>query len=82
MDVADIESDSDDENERPSALASSRPAFFDESHWIVTNRLQWREALLYNYGAVSLPEGEGAEAEFDRFWNQSMRRSQRPPFRS
>ena len=27
-----------------------------------TNRCQWREALLYNYGAVSLPEGEEATA--------------------
>lgn len=38
----------------------------DDSNLQVTNELQWREALLYNFGAVSLPEGEQAGADFDR----------------
>lgn len=38
----------------------------DDSNFHVTNELQWREALLYNFGAVSLPEGEQAGADFDR----------------
>jgi hypothetical protein len=36
----------------------------------ITNRHQWREALLYNYGAVALPEGEAATAEFDRIFQR------------
>jgi hypothetical protein len=39
----------------------------------ISPRRQWREALLYNFGAKSLPEGEYARAEFDRVWNQSFR---------
>jgi hypothetical protein len=42
-----------------------------------TNRRQWREALLYNYGATTLPEGEGATAEFDRIF-QSFRSPRGP----
>ena len=42
-----------------------------------TNRSQWREALLYNYGAVSLPEGPTATAEFDRIF-RSFRSPRRP----
>jgi hypothetical protein len=34
-----------------------------------TSRLQWREALLYNYGAAKLPEGEQAKEEFDRLYS-------------
>jgi hypothetical protein len=41
-----------------------------------TSRRQWREALMYNYGAMSLPEGEAARNEFDRIF-QSFR-SPRP----
>jgi hypothetical protein len=42
-----------------------------------TNRRQWREALLYNYGATMLPEGESATAEFDRIF-QSFRSPRGP----
>jgi len=45
----------------------------DDTDLTITTAWQWREALLYNYGAVSLPEGEGATAEFDRVWSQAVR---------
>lgn len=32
----------------------------------ITNEVQWREAFLYNVGARTLPEGDGATEEFDR----------------
>lgn len=80
LNVAGIESDSEDENDTtpkslPNAPHSHPPSLLDDSVLSVTNRWQWREALLYNYGAITLPEGEGAEAEFDRVWNVSMRRN-------
>lgn len=44
----------------------------DDTSFFVSTRLQWREALLYNSGCSRLPEGEGATAEFDRVWEQSI----------
>ena len=38
----------------------------DDSSFTITNDVQWREALLYNFGARALPEGEFATQDFDR----------------
>lgn len=66
INVDGIESDSDDEEE--SQLHPNVDAKFT-----ISTQCQWREALLYNYGAITLPEGEHATAEFDRVWSQSFR---------
>ena len=44
----------------------------DDSALIITNEVQWREALLYNFGARVLPEGDGAAEEFDRTWGATI----------
>jgi hypothetical protein len=68
LNVDGIETDSEDEGEE----IQPRPNV--DSTFSMSTRSQWREALLYNYGAISLPEGEHATAEFDRVWSQSFRR--------
>lgn len=40
----------------------------DDSHLLITNEIQWREAFLYNVGARILPDGEEATETFDRAW--------------
>jgi hypothetical protein len=50
--------------------------FVEESAMVVTGHSQWREALLYNIGAVALPEGSNANSEqeergFDLVWRNS-----------
>lgn len=41
--------------------------FVEESAMVVTGHSQWREALLYNIGAVALPEGNNTRAEEREF---------------
>ena len=36
----------------------------------VTSSVQWREAMLYNHGAVTLPEGTVASAHYRRLWGE------------
>jgi hypothetical protein len=69
--VADTESEDEEEND----IASSPHGLhvLKDSALSVTTLSQWREALLYNAGAIWLPEGEGATAEFDRVWSQALR---------
>lgn len=69
LNVDGIETDSEDEGD----VAPRRQSHNADSTYHMSTRSQWREALLYNYGAISLPEGEHAAAEFDRVWNQSLR---------
>jgi len=40
----------------------------DDTHMLITNEIQWREAFLYNVGARTLPEGDEATDDFDRAW--------------
>ena len=43
---------------------------------VVTGHSQWREALLYNIGAVALPDGNNANAEHEeREFNLEWRNS-------
>ena len=44
--------------------------FNDDSIFTITNEVQWREALLYNFGAGNLPDGEDANDDFDRMFGQ------------
>lgn len=44
----------------------------DDSKLQVNNQVQWREALLYNLGATSLPEGERASDEFHRLFGRTV----------
>jgi hypothetical protein len=43
----------------------------DEESFNITISLQWREAFLYNLGAVTMPEGEGALEEFERIYDRA-----------
>jgi hypothetical protein len=40
----------------------------DDTNLVITNEVQWREAFLYNVGALVLPEGDEATSHFDRAW--------------
>ena len=44
----------------------------EESAMTVTGVSQWREALLYNIGAVTLPEGNNALNQFDTAWQNAL----------
>lgn len=58
-----------DENERMEVDTEGTTGYghlLGDNALLITSRYQWREALLYNYGSVTLPEGEAACAEFDR----------------
>lgn len=72
----DIESDTDDEGgaTRPPRRSSEFLAspLADDSTFVITNEVQWREALLYNFGATVLPEGESATDDFDRMFGQQL----------
>ena len=46
--------------------------FNDDSIFTITNEVQWREALLYNFGAGNLPDGESATDDFDRMFGQGQ----------
>jgi hypothetical protein len=71
LNVDGIETDSEEDDEQSHSQQKSVDASFSMS-----TRSQWREALLYNYGAAVLPEGEHATVEFDRVWKQSFRQRQ------
>ena len=45
-----------------------KSALLRDSALSVTSNVQWREAMLYNYGAVTLPEGRIAAAQYRRLW--------------
>ena len=40
----------------------------DDTHLLISNEIQWREAFLYNVGSRVLPEGDEARNVFDRAW--------------
>jgi hypothetical protein len=44
----------------------------DDSAMTVSGVSQWREALLYNIGAVTLPEGNDALNQFDAAWQNAL----------
>jgi len=74
LNVNGIESDDEEEFDPPTKRGRRTIVdLLDDSSLTVTNRWQWREALLYNLGASSLPDGPQAVAEFNRAWNQMMR---------
>ena len=73
LNVEDLEeSDSDDEGSEGINRHCDRDkeSLLTDAALPITNRHQWREALLYNYGAAALPEGEAATAEFDRIFQR------------
>lgn len=45
-------------------------ALLQDSALSVTSSVQWREAILYNHGAVTLPEGTVAAAHYRRLWGE------------
>lgn len=77
VDNSDSEDSDDDEHHDHARNVRQRTDFFvEESAMVVSGHSQWREALLYNIGAVSLPEGnntsvEQEEREFDLAWRNS-----------
>lgn len=54
---------------KPNATAALEP-LSDDTNLVITGRLQWREALLYNLGANTLPDGPGAAVDFYRAWQE------------
>lgn len=44
----------------------------EDSAMTVTGVSQWREALLYNIGAVTLPEGTNVQNQFDAAWQSAL----------
>eukprot|EP00571_Detonula_confervacea_P002409 CAMPEP_0172315304 /NCGR_PEP_ID=MMETSP1058-20130122/24787_1 /TAXON_ID=83371 /ORGANISM="Detonula confervacea, Strain CCMP 353" /LENGTH=409 /DNA_ID=CAMNT_0013029359 /DNA_START=44 /DNA_END=1273 /DNA_ORIENTATION=- len=75
--VEDSDGDSGDDSElehEPTRNVRRRiDLFVEESVMTQDGYSQWREALLYNVGAVTLPEGNGdASDEFDNTWQNAM----------
>jgi hypothetical protein len=66
VDEIEGESDSSEDMEVDVDRSIGNDYLLDDRSLPTTSQLQWREALLYNYGSVTLPEGEVARAEFDR----------------
>lgn len=44
----------------------------EDANFLITNEVQWREALLYNFGATVLPEGDTATEDFVRMFGQQL----------
>jgi hypothetical protein len=81
MEVADEEDDDDegDESDDNEVVHHQHhhqddpdQALRDDSAMVVTNAVQWREALLYNFGARVLPEGDDDLEEFEQTWGQTL----------
>lgn len=77
VNVEDSDSESGDdgefERERMRNVRRRIDLFVEESSMTQDGYSQWREALLYNIGAVTLPEGNGdATGEFDNAWQNAM----------
>ena len=66
-----VDTDTEDDNDA-NGNVPKRSALADDSALIITNEVQWREALLYNFGSVLLPEGNDAADEFDRTWGEAL----------
>ena len=61
------------ERERMRNVRRRIDLFVEESSMTQDGYSQWREALLYSIGAVTLPEGNGnAMGEFDSAWQNAM----------
>lgn len=78
VNVDDSDSEESDEDGRDNTRNVRRRTdlHVEESAMVVTGHSQWREALLYNIGAVELPEGnndssEQEEREFNNVWRNS-----------
>ena len=68
MDVDDSDNEDSVHDSHGRNVRQRRTDFFvEESAMVVTGHSQWREALLYNIGAVALPEGNNARAEEREF---------------
>lgn len=63
----------------PSQTRTEGDILEDSSTFLVTNEVQWREALLYNFGAMTLPEGDNATDDFNRMFGQTMQNRPRAP---
>jgi hypothetical protein len=77
MNVADMESEDDEEEGNDAAEAASTGTKsndnLEDSDLSVTTAWQWREAILHNQGFRTLPEGENAAAQFgEDYWNNAI----------
>jgi len=66
VDDSDIEDPDQDGQDHTRNVRRRTDLFVEESEMVVTGHSQWREALLYNIGAVALPDGNNANAEQER----------------
>jgi len=64
--------DSEEDNSGRRNVRRRVNLFVEESAMTVTGVSQWREALLYNIGAVTLPEGNHASSQFDTAWQNAL----------
>mmetsp|Transcript_8083 Transcript_8083/g.17089 ORF Transcript_8083/g.17089 Transcript_8083/m.17089 type:complete len:563 (+) Transcript_8083:156-1844(+) len=78
VNVGDSEGESGDEEieqrERDRNVRQRINLFVEESAMSVTGYSQWREAFLYNVGAVDLPEGNDAMNAFNEAWHSLLQR--------
>ena len=72
----DVSQDESDDDEDAMNRNHSKNDLMEDDSLAVTCRWQWREALLYNLGATTFPDGPNANAAFDRAWRLSMRSMQ------
>jgi hypothetical protein len=69
VNVNEVESDDEDERERRGdiTIEDGGESLLEDAAMTVTNGRQWREALMYNFGAITLPSGSRAAEDFDRY---------------
>lgn len=70
--VSDDEDGGDDETNSHDNNGDKQSLLVDDSALVITNEVQWREALLYNFGVATLPEGDDAAETFDRTWGEAL----------
>lgn len=64
--------DTDNEDDENMMDDENEVTLADDSTFIISNEVQWREALLYNFGATVLPEGASATEDFDRMFGRQF----------
>lgn len=69
VNVNEVESDDEEERERRGdiTIEDGGESLLEDAAMTVTNGRQWREALMYNFGAITLPSGSRAAEDFDRY---------------
>jgi len=67
-----VDTDTEDDSDTNNNGDSKQSLLVNDSALVITNEVQWREALLYNFGVSVLPEGNEAAQEFDQTWGEAL----------